>query len=451
MSEQKQRLTADALEALKADLRARNILVGKKFGRVEVVGELGNDKFLAHCEECGREYEATAGDIMGGADRGCGCDLRHRERLERARKSALRVALATYGAVGLVLLVFLGIVLTYPRTTGGKARGVVEFDVAKGSGARQVAALLAAKGLIRSPGAFRLYASQRGVASKFKAGHYKVEAPLTPRALADALLKGAIEEQVIVTIPEGKTVIETGALLEGSGITSGAELVAKAQDPAFARSLAVHAPSLEGYLFPDTYKFRPHSPAGDVLAAMVRRHRQVFDELKARHAEGAAGLKRSLGFDDQAIVTLASIVEKETGQPGERPRIAQVFLNRLEKPSFQPKLLQTDPTIIYGCTSAPGPKSAACAKWDGRIRRIQLEDRENPYNTYTHPGLPPGPIANPGRAALEAVLAPDGTGYLYFVSRNDGTHFCSSTIADHEAAVDKYQRSGRAGAGKASP
>jgi UPF0755 protein len=176
---------------------------------------------------------------------------------------------------------------------------------------------------------------------------------------------------------------------------------------------------------------------------MVRRHRQVFDELRAAHGKGVQDLRKTLSFDDAQIVTLASIVEKETGQPQERPRIAQVFLNRMRFPTFKPRLLQTDPTIVYGCTVAL-PRSTACLKWDGRIRTIQLTDRENPYNTYTHEGLPPGPIANPGRAALEAVMAPDHTPYLYFVSKNDGTHYFSKTVAEHVAAVVKYQRGGKA-------
>jgi len=175
----------------------------------------------------------------------------------------------------------------------------------------------------------------------------------------------------------------------------------------------------------------------------VRRHRQVWGELRAAHAKAALELKKTLGFDDHNIVVLASIVEKETGRPEERPRIAQVFINRLLMPTFRPKLLQTDPTIIYGCTIAT-TRSAACQKWDGRIHRIHLDDRDNVYNTYTHEGLPPGPISNPGRAALEAVFAPDHTPFLYFVAKNDGTHQFSRTVAEHNAAVVKYQRGGKA-------
>ena len=123
-----------------------------------------------------------------------------------------------------------------------------------------------------------------------------------------------------------------------------------------------------------------------------------------------------------------------------------MFLNRLRFTSFKPKLLQTDPTIIYGCT-VPEQKSAACESFEGRIRRVHLRDPDNPYNTYTHEGLPPGPIANPGRAALEAVLRPEKTRYLYFVSRNDGTHQFSKTVEEHERAVDKYIRGNAKGDG----
>jgi UPF0755 protein len=165
----------------------------------------------------------------------------------------------------------------------------------------------------------------------------------------------------------------------------------------------------------------------------------VYYALVARHREAIAKLRKKLRWGHHEIVTMASIVEKETGQPHERPLIAGVFLNRLTFGSFYPKLLQTDPTIIYGCT-VPEWRSPACRKFKGRIRRIQLTDEQNPYNTYTHSGLPPGPIANPGRASLEAVLAPKKSRFLYFVSKNDGTHHFSRTEEEHERAVDKYQR-----------
>ena len=359
-----------------------------------------------------------------------------------AMQRALRVFLAT------TALALFGIgwvahtAWKYGDRATGRARGPIEIEIPKGASAGEVADLLSTAGLLERPAIFRLYAGQRGVAGRFKAGRYVINAPATPRQILDTLVRGAADELVTVTIPEGKNLIEIAGILDAAGICPKAQLVAQAMDPAFAASLDLPGSSLEGYLFPDTYRLRPHTPAARALIPLVRRHRQVFEELRAAHAKGVAELAKTLGFDDPKIVVLASIVEKETGQFAERPRIAQVFINRLKLPTFSPKLLQTDPTIIYGCTVAM-PRSEACQRWDGRIRRIQLEDRANPYNTYTHEGLPPGPIANPGRAALEAVMEPDRTPYLYFVSKNDGTHYFSRTVAEHEAAVTRYQRTPR--------
>jgi len=363
------------------------------------------------------------------------------------RRRAFRVFLVT-AAIGLLSFALVAYqALSYPDRASGNARGQVEVEIPRGAGAQKVSELLAEAGLIRRPSLFRLYAGQRGAANRFRPGHYKFDAPATPRQLVDLIVKGVADELVAVTIPEGKNMIEVAEILDGAGIANKDELLAQAMDPIFVKSLDLPGRTLEGYLFPDTYRLRPHSQASRVLVAMVRRHRQVFDELRAANPTGANLLRNKLKFDDASVITLASIVEKETGQPQERPRIAQVFMNRLLKSSFKPKLLQTDPTIVYGCTVAPkflGVASPACQKWDGRIRRIQLDDTANPYSTYAHEGLPPGPIANPGRAALAAVFRPDGSNYLYFVAKNDGTHQFSASIADHEAAVVKYQRGGKA-------
>jgi UPF0755 protein len=362
--------------------------------------------------------------------------------MTRPMRRALVVFLST-SALGLAVAGFVArTAWRYGDTPNGAAHGRVVVEIPNGATAGEVAARLQKEGLIGNPAVFRLYAGQRGVAGRFKAGRYEIVAPATPKQIVETLVKGASDELVAVVIPEGKNLVEIAEILAGAGIAGKAELVAKAMDPAFAAELGLPGATLEGYLFPDTYRLRPHTAPARVLIPLVRRHRQVYGELRAQHAKGVAELKKTLGFDDQKIVVLASIVEKETGRPEERPRIAQVFINRLRSPAFTPKLLQTDPTIIYGCTVAT-PRSAACLKWDGRIRRIQLDDRDNGYNTYTHEGLPPGPISNPGRAALEAVMAPDRTPYLYFVAKNDGTHYFSRTVAEHNAAVVKYQRAGK--------
>jgi UPF0755 protein len=233
--------------------------------------------------------------------------------------------------------------------------------------------------------------------------------------------------------------LQVAELLEGAGVCHGDEAIKVMRDAVFARQLGVPNATLEGYLYPDTYRFRPGSSAQKVLAAMVKHAEEVLKQLGKQHADGVAMLKKEYNFGPREIVLMASLVEKETAQPAERPRIAGVFLNRLKLPTFVPHRLETDPTIVYGCT-VPAKKSAACRQFEGRIRKMHLNDKDNPYNTYTHEGLPPGPIANPGRAALEAVLKPDMTPYLYFVSKNDGTHYFSKTRAEHEAAVNKYQR-----------
>jgi UPF0755 protein len=363
------------------------------------------------------------------------------------RRRAFQVFLATT-AVGLLSVAFIAYkALTYPERASGSARGKVELEIPRGAGAQKVSELLAQAGLIDRPALFRLYAGQRGAASRFRPGHYQFDAPVTPRQLVDLIVKGVADELVAVTIPEGKNIIEVADILGQAGVANRDELLALALDANFVKSLDLPGRSLEGYLFPDTYRLRPQSQASRVLTALVRRHRQVFEELRAANPTVANYLRSKLKLDDASIVTLASIVEKETGQPQERPRIAQVFINRLIKPTFKPKLLQTDPTIVYGCTVAPkflGAASPACEKWDGRIHRIHLDDTANPYNTYTHEGLPPGPISNPGRAALSAVFRPDGTNYLYFVAKNDGTHQFSATVGEHEAAVVRYQRAGKA-------
>lgn len=317
----------------------------------------------------------------------------------------------------------------------------VELVVARGMTVSAVARELAAHDLLDHPRWFRIYATERGDAGRVKPGRYRFAPAMTPRQLLDALIAGVADEEVAVTLPEGKNLVEVAELLDAGGVCKRDEFLRDARDPALLQRLAVPGDSFEGYLYPDRYQFRPGTPAEQVIARLVRHGREVYDALAARHPTGVAELKRRYGFDKHQILIMASLVEKETAQPDERPRIAGVFLNRLRLASFVPHLLQTDPTIVYGCT-VPIGKSAACQRFEGRIRRAQLDDKDNPYNTYTHAGLPPGPICNPGAAAIEAVLQPESTGYLYFVSKNDGTHQFSKTRGEHEAAVTKYQRSG---------
>ncbi len=359
-----------------------------------------------------------------------------------AQRRAATIVSLTVVAVFAVVGVLAYSALQYPQREMSGPRLEAKIIVERGTSLHEIARRLAAQGLIEHPSWFRFYANERGAAQKVKAGQYSFHSQMTPSQILNALLEGVPVEEVAVTIPEGKNLVQVAQLVEDAGICAHQEIEKAARDALLAQKLSVPGKTLEGYLFPDTYRFPRGTPAVKLVSAMVKRAHDVFAELKAEHAKQVETRKRVDKMDDRMLVLMASLVEKETGAGEERPRIAGVFYNRLRLPSFVPHLLQTDPTIVYGCT-VPVEKSAACAQFEGRIRRMHLEDKDNPYNTYTHVGLPPGPISNPGRASLLAAIAPDETPYLYFVSKNDGTHYFSKTVQEHEAAVSKYQRGGK--------
>lgn len=322
----------------------------------------------------------------------------------------------------------------------------IEVEVPRGASFPQVLELLVEHGVLTSEDAtaFKVYVLHKGAARKTTAGPHVFRGDMTPDEILEELQRKQKVAELRVTVPEGKNMLDVAQILADAGLGSRDELEATMRDRALLDALEITGPTAEGYLFPDTYKFAAKATPEQVVTKMVKRHRQVFAGLARSHRESLASLESSLGWGPEQVVTLASIVEKETGAKHERPLIAGVFLNRMKFSSFKPKLLQTDPTIIYGCT-VPAEKSAACQKFEGRIRRIHLDDKDNPYSTYAHEGLPPGPISNPGKAALEAVLAPKKSRYLYFVARNDGTHEFSKSVAEHEKWVDLYQRKGQVG------
>ena len=366
--------------------------------------------------------------------------------MKPAMRRAFWVFLATTFAGLLIFAIGAYQIFRFPDRSAGPSRGNMQITIPRGATAQDVSTILEDAGLIKNPLLFRLYSVQRGAASRIRPGTYQVKAPITPKELVDTLVRGVADKLVAITIPEGKTFVEIADLLDAAGITRKTEFISTAVNANFVRGLELPGPSLEGYLYPDTYRFRPRSAAAEVASFMVRRHKQVYEELRGQYAAGLDKLRQSLGFEDRHVVTLASIVEKETGRADERPRIAQVLINRLTLPNFKPRILQTDPTIIYGCTVAPlalGKASAACQKFkNNNIQRIHLNDRENEYNTYTNEGLPPGPIANPGRGSLAAVMKPDGSPFLYYIGAGGVTYF-SATQAEHEGKVSRYLLGGR--------
>jgi UPF0755 protein len=289
--------------------------------------------------------------------------------------------------------------------------------VAQGAGVLDIGRQLQQLGLVRHPEVFRFYVLSRGETGRLRAGEYALEGSMSLEQIVDKLVRGDVVRHV-VTFPEGTNLEDMARLAAVKGIPVEAFLAA-ARNPELIKDLDPDARDLEGYLFPDTYDIpRGPEPAAQLVARMVRRFRTVMAPELTRLPSG-----RTL----RQVVTLASIVETETARPEERPRVAAVFLNRLQR--RMP--LQTDPTVIYALRKA--------GTYDGNIRKGDL-DVDSPYNTYRFPGLPPGPIASPGRASLQAALHPAESRELYFVSKNDGSHQFSETLAEHERWVNLYQR-----------
>ena len=318
----------------------------------------------------------------------------------------LTVAVAVGAAAGRQLL--------QPVREAGSA--VQTFSVASGAGLARVALELQAAGLVRNAMATEWLGRSRGGAMRLYPGEYELSASWTSAEILSHLSSGAIKTYPVV-FPEGLRASEIAARLEAAELADARTFMAVVQDAEFARSLGVGHETLEGYLFPDTYRFPRNLPAREVARRLVEQFHSVWSSLEPK------ALERGLSMGE--VVTLASIVEKETGAPEERPVIAAVFLNRLQRQMR----LETDPSVIYGI-----------ANFDGNLKKSHLTDSGNPYNTYRHKGLPPGPIASPGADALRAVVEPDENEYLYFVSRNDGTHQFSRSYREHVNAVNRYQK-----------
>jgi UPF0755 protein len=358
-------------------------------------------------------------------------------------KSSFRTALAVVlGSLLIVALVAVWLItraLAYPGAAHAGVGKDVDVEIKSGMSFPAIAAMLADKGVIAKPSWFRMYAMWEGATTNVKTGKYVLKDNLAPEQVLAVLVAGVKELTTKVTLPEGKNMLEYFALLEAGKVAKAADLEALARDKEFLGRHGITGDTVEGYLFPDTYDFRVNEKPAAVLQRLITHHQEVWNELIAKHPREAARVKDKLGWSDRDVLTMASIVEKEAVDPAERPRIAQVFINRLTSPTFTPKKLETDPTIRYGCM-VPVQKSPACQQWNkaDRLHRAQLDDKANPYNTYQHDGLPPGPIANPGKGSIEAVLAPDGSEFYFFVAKDARNHAFAKTFEDHKRNVDKY-------------
>ncbi len=326
-------------------------------------------------------------------------------------------------------------VYSFRETAHGDAAEKV-VEVPSGATAHQVVRLLARSGVLSNERLGWAYVRWwKRDTRPMKAGEYSFQGPLRPDEVLEKVYRGDVKTYRF-TVAEGLRMEEIAEIVERSGLGKASELLPLMSDPVFARELGVPSTTFEGFLFPDTYTFARNPRPQAVLAAMVARFKEAYRQADAQRLPAV-----KLGEGEAA--TLASIVEKETGRPEERPRISCVFHNRLRKGIR----LQTDPTVLYA-------KALRTGAWSQNITRSDLVT-PHPYNTYTVAGLPPGPIASPGMAALAAALQPSECTDLYFVSRNDGTHEFCPDLRCHAAAVRKWQvdyfRQKRAEASRVDP
>jgi UPF0755 protein len=310
----------------------------------------------------------------------------------------------------------------------------VYVDIPHGASQRTISRLLAENGVVRSRYAFEFF-SRLQKRRTLEAGEYFFNQPVTAVAAYDTIVNGRVFVKEFV-IPEGFTMFDIADLAAQEGFLTRDEFLAAARDASSIRDLAPDAPSLEGFLFPATYEFPRHMTGKEMTVAMTRKFRQEWLSLSDTVPTTTAHP------NIQNVVTLASLVERETPRPEERPHVAGVFENRLR--IGQP--LQCDPTVVYGLTLANA--------YSGKLSSADLHF-SSPYNTYENRGLPPGPIANPGEAALRAAIDPPHTDDLYFVANTEGGHFFSKTLEEHDKNVARYrhllEESEKTSAGSAPP
>lgn len=328
--------------------------------------------------------------------------------------------------IAIILVGFLGLTAVgsyigyyYTRTYQGDD---VHFVVENGDAFGKVNQRLFNQGLISNKRIFHYLAKTKQVMTKFRAGSYTITRGSNMATILETLVYGQ-PNLTSITIPEGKNMYEVAKLFAAAGITSENEFLEMVQHPDFIAQLKINASNLEGYLYPETYRFAPHTPAKTVVRTMIELFNRKTEPLDFNHPF----------LSKHQVIILASVVEKETGAKVERPAIAGVFTNRLKKKMR----LESDPTTIYGIWS----------RYKGNIKKADLLEF-TPYNTYKIPALPQGPISNPSLEAIQAVLNPANHEFLFFVSKNDGTHEFTKNYQDHLQAVDDFQRNSRARQGK---
>lgn len=330
------------------------------------------------------------------------------------RLAAVALALIVVGTLAAGLWMFKGVERPYK----GYAEAEQFIDIPQGSGSASMGRRLADAGVVRDAETFRLAVWLRGAGQRLQAGEYRFDAPMSAVSVVDKIARGDVFLQP-VTFREGLTIRQMAEIYEGKGYGPAAEFVAAAGNAALIKDLDPAATDLEGYLFPDTYALPRRTTAAQLVGRMVSRFQQALaPEIRERAA--------ARGLTVRQLVTLASLVEKETAKAEERPVVAAVYSNRHRIGMG----MQADPTVIYALERA--------GRYDGNLTRENLRF-DSPYNTYRYAGLPPGPIAAPGAASLAAAAQPADVPFLYFVSRNDGSHVFATTLEEHNRNVHEWQ------------
>jgi UPF0755 protein len=298
--------------------------------------------------------------------------------------------------------------------------GAEQFvEIPPGAGPALIGRRLTESGVVRDRISFRAALARSGQARRLQAGEYRFDQPMSASEVIDKLARGDVFLRPI-TFPEGLTIQQMAQIYERDAGGSRADFVAAARNAALIRDIDPAAPDLEGYLFPSTYSLPRRTTAGQLVQQMVTAFRDVLTQDIVQRATAR-------GWTVRQLITLASLVEKETARSEERPLVAAVYTNRLRIGMG----MQCDPTVIYALERA--------GKYTGNLTRENLQF-DSPYNTYRYAGLPPGPIAAPGRASIEAASSPADVPYVYFVSRNDGSHVFSETLDEHNRNVFEYQK-----------
>jgi UPF0755 protein len=352
------------------------------------------------------------------------------------KKTQGRMRIAALG-IGLTATLALGALALFVWSffAGPGAGRIQHFEVHENESDASVVARLQAAQLIGSPRLFSAYLSVLNAGTQLAAGPHVVRDDLSARELIKRLARSPGRGTAHVVIPEGFNHVQLSERLQQLGVCDAEDFRRVVRDGAHTSSLGIPAGSAEGYLFPATYELLADSTPAAVVTVLVQEAQRRLAKLQTELGAQFAARQAEHGLSAHDVVVLASIVEKEAAKADEKPLIASVFLNRLLDPTFRPRrMLQSDPTASYGClVQTPPPESCT----PGRPTPAMLRDATNPYNTYRHAGLPPGPISSPGEGALRAVLTPTKTDYLYFVTQGGGRHRFSRTFSEHRGAIEQ--------------